>query len=44
MAKTTKAKTTAKKDNGVVDTKDVTKTESEQQPLLGRLFKWKNYY
>lgn len=36
---TTKAKTTAKKDNGVADTKDVTKTESEQQSLLGRLFK-----
>jgi len=35
---TTKAKTTAKKDNGVTDTKDVTKTESEQKSLLGRIF------
>ena len=35
---TAKAKTTAKKDNGVTDTKDVTKTESEQKSLLGRLF------
>ena len=35
---TTKAKTTAKKDNGVTDTKDVTKTEREQKSLLGRLF------
>ena len=35
---TTKAKTTAKKDNGVADTKDVVKTESEQKSLLGRLF------
>lgn len=35
---TTRAKTTAKKDNGVTDTKDVVKTESEQKSLLGRLF------
>lgn len=35
---TTKAKTTAKKDNGVIDTKEVVKTETEQKSLLGRLF------
>ena len=35
---TTKAKTTAKKDNGITDTKDVTKTESEEESLIGRIF------
>lgn len=36
---TTKAKTTAKKDNGVADIKEVPpKTEVEQKSLLGRLF------
>lgn len=35
---TAKAKTTTKKDNGVVDTESTTKTETEQQSLLGRLF------
>ena len=36
-AKTSK-KVTKKKDNGVTDTKDVVKTETEQKSLLGRLF------
>lgn len=35
---TTKDKTTAKKNNGVTDTKEVVKTEAEQKSLIGRIF------